>query len=60
MSKLKIGTKVHYQQGDSGWLKGEITGTGEKNGMKVYDVELDKPYNGGTSYWGYANQFVIR
>lgn len=56
---MKIGTKVYYQHA-TGRVEGTIVGVGEKNGMTVYDVELDTPIYGSKSFWGYKSQFTKR
>lgn len=55
-SALKNGTVVKYYR-----LSGELVGTGvicgsgEKNGMHAYDVDMPN----GDTYWGYREQFKI-
>ena len=55
-SVLKDGTVVKYYR-----LSGELVGTGvicgsgEKNRMRVYDVDMPN----GDTYWGYRDQFNI-
>lgn len=55
-SALKNGTVVKYYS-ISGELVGTgvICGSGEKNGTKVYDVDMPN----GDTYWGYREQFKI-
>jgi hypothetical protein len=66
MSALKRGDRVRYTN-RGGWSAvGKIIdfelvdeeGDGGKNHRDVYDVELDAPIGGETSYWGYRNQFA--
>jgi RNA polymerase-interacting CarD/CdnL/TRCF family regulator len=51
--KFKVGDKVIYHPRDGKPCRGVITGIGEKNEMKVYDVDLPD----GDMRWGYADQF---
>lgn len=53
--KLKIGDRVIYSQHGQNLGPGKIVGSGSKNGMPVYDVNLDS----GKEHWGYADQFKL-
>jgi hypothetical protein len=52
--ELQIGDRVKYYSITSNYVgTGVIDEIGEKNGMVVYDVQLDN----GDLRWGYVDQF---
>ena len=53
--RLTKGTVVEYYQHGTLIGVGVISDSGEKNGMKVYDVDLPN----GRTYWGYRDQFTV-
>lgn len=53
--RLTNGTVVEYYQTGNLVGIGVICGNGEKNGMKVYDVEFPN----GRTHWGYRDQFKV-
>lgn len=52
---LRVGTRVRYFPRDGLPKLGKIVDSGSKNGMKVYDVDLDD----GDCRWGYRDQFEV-
>ncbi len=52
---LRVGTKVRYAPLFGQSLYGKITGSGTKNGQKIYDFES----NTGDLRWGYRDQFEV-
>jgi hypothetical protein len=52
--RLIEGDTVNYFQSGKLIGVGQIVDVGEKNGQKVYDVDM---LNGGASHWGYRDQF---
>ena len=54
-NNIKIGDRVRYYDRSGKVYTGEIIDKDEKNGLPVFDVDLDN----GEEKWGYADQFEL-